>query len=119
MNRLKTLLAATLLGLGAAAAVPFAAQADSYYFSRGGDHGDRWSHRSERHGDWRRDRHSDWRRGRSDCSARDAIRKARAMGLDRARVARMGRRTVTVAGQRWHRPVMVQFARERGCPTIG
>ncbi|MCJ8519296.1 hypothetical protein ABID21_002491 [Pseudorhizobium tarimense] len=74
-------------------------------------------------GDWRRDRHHDrWdgprhhRGGR--CAPWLAEEKARHMGLRRARVVDVDRRTVTVIGRDRHGRDRVVFANDRGCPVI-
>jgi hypothetical protein len=75
--------------------------------SRGGDHhrgGDRWE----------RPRHD--RGGR--CSPGLAEAKARDMGLRRARVVDVDRRTVTVVGRDRHGRDRIVFANDRGCPVI-
>lgn len=64
---------------------------------------------------WERPRHHD-RGGR--CSPRLAEEKASRMGLRRARVVDVDRRTVTVVGRDRHGRDRVVFANDRGCPVI-
>jgi hypothetical protein len=86
--------------------------------SRGGDHhrgGDRWDGPRHDRGDrWERPRHD--RGGR--CSPGLAEAKARDMGLRRARVVDVDRRTVTVVGRDRHGRDRIVFANDRGCPVI-
>ena len=64
------------------------------------------------------ERHSDHRRG---CTAERALRKADRMGLRRARIVDVGRRTIEVAGRdRRGDRVRVRFGRgDRSCPIWG
>lgn len=66
----------------------------------------------------RRDRRADDRYERRRCDTDDAVRKARDMGVRRARVVDAGRRTVEVAGFGNRGPVKFTFGRERGCPVL-
>ena len=100
-NAIKTAALSALVGLGTLAAIP--AHADSLY--TGDDDG--YYRR-----DWRRDR--DWR----GCSPERALDKAERMGLNRARIVDMSRRTVKVVGRQYGDRVVVVFANERGCPII-
>ncbi len=72
------------------------------------DRGDRFDRHDRR-------RHHD-RRG--SCSPRQAESKARHMGLRRARVVDVDRRTVTVVGRDHGRRDRIIFANDRGCPVI-
>lgn len=64
-------------------------------------------------------RHIPPRYARDYCNPRQAVHKARRMGVHRARVVRNAPRRVAVAGfDRGHR-VRVVFANRRGCPVIG
>ncbi|CAD7023914.1 hypothetical protein REJC140_00370 [Pseudorhizobium endolithicum] len=70
-----------------------------------------------------RDRHHDrWDRPRRDrggrCAPWLAEEKARHMGLRRARVVDVDRRTVTVVGRDRRGRDRVVFANDRGCPLI-
>ena len=119
-NAIRTAALSAFIGLGALAAVPAAAHADGIYLNFGqGDPrfgiyaGDRGHGRDWRRDDWRRDR--DWRRS---CSPDRALDKARRMGLYRARVVDVDRRTIRVAGRKYNDRVVVTFGRERGCPIL-
>ncbi|MCB1463756.1 MAG: hypothetical protein KDJ90_15345 [Nitratireductor sp.] len=77
---------------------------------------------SNGHNDWRRP-HRDWDR-RHACSPREAVIKARRMGLRHARVARVGHRAIVVAGRDWGRyggyRARIVFARNsRHCAVVG
>lgn len=134
MPMLKTIRIAALVGLvgfGALAALPAAAQADGLYLNFGGrddsrvgvysgdrDDGVRHWHRDRKHADrGRRHRKERWqRRERNQCSPGHALDKAERMGLHRARVVDVNRRTIRVAGRKFNNRVTVMFANERGCP---
>lgn len=125
---------------GLVAAGPSTAHADGIYLNFGdrSDHrfgvyrgdGDQvrdWRRDDRRRDDHRRDDHrrDDRRRDRGhdrdwrhSCSGDEALRKARRMGLHRARIVDKGRRTIKVAGRKYSDRVVVVFARERGCPII-
>lgn len=113
---LKTATLSAMIALGALAAVPATAQADSLYLDAGGRHGPSvgWEFGDGGRDYWRHDRRSF--RG---CSYDRALDKADRMGLRRARVVDEGRRTISVAGRKWDRRVVVTFARAPGCPVIG
>ncbi|MCF6367341.1 hypothetical protein [Rhizobium halophilum] len=76
------------------------------------------------HGGWDRDhrRGDRWERPRRErggrCAPWLAEEKARHMGLRRARVVDVDRRTVTVIGRDRHGRDRVVFANDRGCPVI-
>lgn len=116
LTKVKTALAGAIIGLGALAAVPTAAQAEGLYFSMGtggrvgvGVYGG--SYEPVRHRHWHRPAYR-------ACSNGQAVRKASRMGMRRAAVVRAGLRSVTVGGRShygWHR---VTFARAPGCPVI-
>ncbi len=117
-NTIKTAALSALVGLGTLAAIP--AHADSLYLGFGDRHDPRFGiYTGDDDGyrrDWRRDRDRDrdWR----GCSPDRALDKAERMGLRRARVVDMSRRTVKVAGRQYGDRVVVVFANERGCPII-
>ncbi len=67
-------------------------------------------------------RRDEYREGRrSECTADRALRKAERMGIRRARVVDVGRRTIEVAGRdRRGDRVIVSFGRrDRSCPIWG
>ncbi|WP_027058711.1 hypothetical protein [Mesorhizobium loti] len=119
-NAIKTAALSALVGLGTLAAIP--AHADNLYLGFGNNNDPRvgvyvgedgYRHRrDERRDDDRRD---DWRRG---CSPDRALDKAERMGLHRARIVDVNRRTVKVMGRQDGDRVVIVFANERGCPVI-
>lgn len=65
--------------------------------------------------------HRHWdgpRRHRSFCSPNRALRKARRMGIHRARVVRANRRVVKVRGHRHGHRVRAVFANTWRCPVV-
>lgn len=128
---LKTAALSALIGLGAFAAMPATAQAQSGGVYLGfGNQGptvgvqfnDRGRHdlrdREYHERDYRDVRPRD-RRDRG-CSVREALNKAERMGLRRARVVDDNRRVVRIEGRRGNSPrmAMIVFANERNCPVI-
>lgn len=118
---LKTAALAALLGLGVLSAAPASAQSGVYLGLGGGHHGPSvgvWfgdsGHSYRRHD--RRDRHH-WQQRRG-CSAQQALNKAERMGLRRARIVDIDRRSVDVRGRKYGERVRVSFARAPGCPLI-
>jgi hypothetical protein len=56
---------------------------------------------------------------RPRCSADRALRKAERMGVRRARIADVGRRTIDVRGRdRYGDRIMVTFGRQPSCPVL-
>lgn len=113
-----------MIGLGALAAMPAAASADSLTFHAGnggagigihiGDRGhDRWRGNDR----WRgRDR---WHGPRyRACTPRQAVQKAGRMGIRHARIHRASHRSIIVGGRARGHHVRVAFARVPGCPVI-
>ena len=126
MNRIRKAALSALIGLGALAALPAAAQADSFYFGitphgpsagvvvDGGRSYHRPAPSPWDRGRWGR-HHERWDRG---CSAGEALRKADRMGISRARISRETPRSITVSGRTHGRYVAVSFSRARSCPVI-
>lgn len=130
---LRNLTLSALVGLGTIAAIPAAAEAasGSVYlgFGSGQNQGinfrfdDRGRHhyRGERH---RSERHHSERRGHGsrymrECSPREALGKASRMGLRRARIVDVNRRTIRVAGRsNGHRPATFIFGKAPSCPIL-
>ncbi len=119
---LRTLTLSAIVGLGAVAALPAAADAagGSIYLGFGAsDHGPNARFRFDDRG-----RHHYRGPGRYDargCSPREAVRKASRMGLRDARVVDTSRRTVKVAGRaggRGHRPAVIVFGNAPSCPVM-
>lgn len=129
LNKISTLALSALLGFGALAAAPVAAQADGVYLNFGGpgdhrfgvyggdrDEGIRHVRRNrDRDRDRDGDRDRDWR---GSCSPDRALDKADRMGLRRARIVDADRRSVSVVGFKFGTRVTVVFANDRGCPII-
>lgn len=125
-NVIKTATLSAMIGLSTLAAIPVA-HADSIYLGFGnnndprfgvytGDDDNYYRRRHHRHDDneWR----PDDRGGRRFCSPERALDKAERMGLYRARIVDINRRTVKVAGRQDGDRVLVVFANERGCPVL-
>lgn len=113
-SKIRNIALSAVLGLGTLAALPATAQADSFYFGIG-PHGPRAGVIVDEGYSYRRGgRHWD-RRG---CSAREALRKADRMGINRAYVRSQNRNVIRVSGRsRGHR-VNVVFANAPRCPVI-
>lgn len=123
LNMIKTMALSTLIGFGALAAIPAAAQADGIYLNFGKQHDPRIGVYMGDGGDGvryvRRDRDRSWHRDRRGmCSPNRALDKAERMGLRRARIVDANRRTVRVAGFKYGTRVNVVFANDRGCPIV-
>lgn len=105
-----------LLGLGTLAAMPASAQADGIYFSFGGN--------GARAGAYRDDYPRHHRRHHSrphlerGCTPREAVYKARRMGLHRAHVVSESRSAIRVVGHRYRDHASIVFARAPNCPVI-
>jgi hypothetical protein len=114
-TKIKTAALSALVGLGALAAVPATAQADSFYLGIGG-------HRPGVEffvGDDRYERrHWDRPSYRRDCSPNRAVRKAERMGLRHVYVRNVNRNRIRVEGRDHGDRVRVTFARAPGCPVI-
>ena len=73
---------------------------------------------------WRDDRRGEWRDGdrgfeRRGCTPGRALRKADRMGIHRARIVDVGRRTVDVAGRKFGQRIVVTFGRrDPSCPIL-
>jgi hypothetical protein len=110
-----TLLAASLAVAGLAVATPSASAANvdfSIVVGGGQDYRGHNNRHDDRRGGWNRDR-----RG-SVCAPRQALDKARHMGIRNARVVDVDRRTVKVRGFKYGRPSGAIFANDRHCPLI-
>jgi len=117
----KTGIAALVALAGFSATAPAASASEFRIFVQQG-----WDDRGDHRGDWRgdrgRDRHDRWDAPRRDrggrCAPWLAEEKASRMGLRRARVVDVDRRTVTVVGRDRHGRDRIVFANDRGCPLI-
>ena len=118
---LTTAILSAMIGTATLAAIPATAQAEGLYLNlgrgqvgvfagddRGGYGREGWRDRGPGRG-WDRDR---------GCSPDRALDKAERMGVRRARVIDVSRRTITVAGRQYGDRVRVTFARERHCPVL-
>jgi hypothetical protein len=126
-TKIKTAVASAFIGLSAIAAVPASAQESGIYLNFGGrgdyfgdTYRDGYRYRDNyryregyREDRWDRDR---WTRR---CTPGRALNKAERMGLHRARIADVDRRTITVRGRSRGERVFVTFARAPHCPVIG
>ncbi len=127
LTSLKTAAASLVVGLTALTAVPATAQ-DGIYLNFGGDRdagafvGDT-DHVQYRDGQrWYPDRPGNWYGDRPNgrwCTPDRALNKAERMGIRRARIADVGRRSITVSGRSRGDRVFVTFARAPRCPVIG
>ncbi|MEQ1950097.1 hypothetical protein [Mesorhizobium sp. CN2-181] len=140
LKTIRTAILSAVVGLTALTGMAATAQADGLYLNFGdradtrvgvyaGDDGprrveQRWDRDRRDHRRWEWDRwdregwnRGGWYRGR-DCSPGRALDKAGRMGLHRARVVDVDRRTIDVAGRRYGDRVVLTFARVPGCPVI-
>jgi hypothetical protein len=122
-SKIKIAALSAVVGLGALAAVPATAQADSFYFGISPAGPSFGFHSGPRHPGpgWDRDRRPGrgWDRpSRNDCDARDALRKADRMGINRTYIRGENRNTIRVGGQTRGRPVTMVFAKAPNCPII-
>jgi len=124
LNTLKTAAIAALIGLSTLGAMP--AQADSLYLGLGDRHNDsRFGlYLGDNDRAYRRDHYRDYQyrdeyRSERRCSPERALYKAQRMGIRRARIADVSRRTIDVVGRQHGDRVRVTFARAPRCPVIG
>lgn len=116
---LKTTALSALIAAGALSAVTAGAKAEGLYLNFGDGGGRAGIHIGadgesfRRHDGWRE---QGWRRG---CSPERALNKADRMGLRRARIVDVDRRTITVAGRQYGDRVTVTFGRGPHCPVLG
>ena len=123
-NKFKAAAVSALIGITAITAVPATAEESGVYLNFGGRgdtgiyfhddsrvqyHEDRRFHRDRR--DYR-----DWSRR---CTPGRALDKAERLGVRRARIADVSRRTITVVGRSHGDRAVVTFARAPRCPVIG
>ena len=119
LTKLKTAALSTLIGLGTLAAIPATAQAEGLYLNYGSGH-----HSGVgigvQIGDYDRD-YRDYRRDRRHfrgCTPNRALNKAERLGLRRAHVVDVDRRTIKVSGRKYGERVRITFARAPNCPVI-
>lgn len=139
-HRIKTTALSALIGITLMTGMGAGARAEGLYFgfdddgdaragiivdgrSRHDDRGPRRGDRWDRHDDDRWDRRDDrrWDRDRRarGCSPDEALDKAERIGLRRARIVDVDRRTIEVGGRRFGQRVVVTFARAPRCPIVG
>ncbi len=119
LTKLKTAALSALIGLGTLAAIPATAQAEGLYLNYGSGH-----HSGVgigvQIGDYDRD-YRDYRRDRRHfrgCTPNRALNKAERLGLRRAHVVDVARRTIKVSGRKYGERVRITFARAPNCPVI-
>ena len=121
---IRTAALSALIGLGAFAAMPATAQAQSggVYLGFGNQGPSVGFHFNDRGRHDFRDRggYRDPGYRHRGCSVREALHKAERMGLRRARVVSENRNVIRVEGRRGHGPRMgmIVFANDRNCPVI-
>lgn len=119
----RTLTLSAIVGIGAIAAMPAAAEAasGSVYLNYGSGHGQginfRFDDRGRHH--YRGERRGHGPHQARACSPRQAASKASRMGLRHARVVDVSRRTIRVAGRsHGHRPTSIVFGKAPHCPVL-
>lgn len=121
LKKIRNAAFSALIGLGALAAVPATAQADSLTFHAGGGgagFGIWFGDSSRTH--WRGDRrwHNRHRPHYRVCTPGQALNKAHRIGIRHARINRVNHRVIAVGGRSRGHHVRVVFARAPGCPII-
>ncbi|MBT1156367.1 hypothetical protein J1C56_12275 [Aminobacter anthyllidis] len=133
-DKIKTAALSAVIGFSTLAAIPATAQAEGLYLNLGQGQpnvGIYVQDRDNRNGGWdnrnggRWDNRQDNRwggrpGGRWDraCSPDRAVDKAERMGLRRARVVDVNRRSITVSGRKYGERVAITFARAPNCPVV-
>ncbi len=94
---------------------------DGRHDDRGPRRDDRWNRHNDDDDSWdgRDARRWDRHRRERGCSPDEALDKAERIGLRRARIVDVDRRTIEVGGRRFGQRVVVTFARAPRCPIIG
>ena len=133
MHTLKTTVMVTLVGISTFGAVPVQAEGLYLGFGNTQDDGVYLGSRErmflpDRYGDEYRDDYRDKyrddyrdevRRSERRCTPERALYKAQRMGIHRARIADVSRRTIDIVGRQHGDRVLVTFARAPRCPVIG
>ncbi|GAA2843758.1 hypothetical protein EDC40_102664 [Aminobacter aminovorans] len=130
-DKIKTAALSAVIGFSTLAAIPATAQADGLYLNLGQGSpnvGVYVQDRDNRNGNWdnggRWDNRHDNRWGRPGgrwdraCSPDRAVDKAERMGLRRARIVDVNRRSITVSGRKYGERVAITFARAPNCPVV-
>jgi hypothetical protein len=121
-NMLRNAAISAIIGVSALTGMAVTAQAEGLYLNFGG-HGESRvgvyvGDDGPRHvGRWDRGERNRW--DRRECTPGRALNKAERLGVRRARVIDVNRRTIDVAGRRHGDRVVVTFARAPHCPVIG
>ena len=115
-SKLKTAALSTMIGLGAVAAMPATAHAEGVYLNFGG--GYHSSGVGVYYGDDYRPDYRHNRRYQRFCTPDLAVDKAGRLGIRRARVVDVGRRTIQVSGRKYGERVRVTFGRAPNCPVV-
>ena len=134
LTKLKTAALSALIGLGTLAAIPATAQAEGLYLNYGSGHhsgvgigvqiGDYDRAMADYDQAIRLDYDRDYRDYRRDrrhfrgCTPNRALNKAERLGLRRAHVVDVDRRTIKVSGRKYGERVRITFARAPNCPVI-
>ncbi|MBB6464405.1 hypothetical protein [Aminobacter carboxidus] len=129
-DKIKTAALSAVIGFSTLAAIPATAQADGLYLNLGqgspnvgvyiqdrdNRNGGRWDNRDNRHDNrWGGRPGGRWDRA---CSPDRALDKADRMGLRRARIVDVNRRSITVSGRKYGERVAITFARAPNCPVV-
>lgn len=127
LSKLRTVALSAAIGLGTLATVP--AQADGLYLNFGGGgsgvgievrDGYRHDWRDDDRRGWREDHRRDRRDWRAErCTPERALWKAERMGVRRARIEDVSRRSITVRGRARGERIWVTFGRAPSCPIVG
>ena len=112
---LKSAVIAGFLGLSTLAAIP--AQADSLYLGLGDRHNE--TRLGIHIGPSGRYNEREYRKTQRSCTPARALEKAQRIGIRRARIDYVNRRTIGVVGRSHGDQVRVTFARAPRCPVIG
>lgn len=112
--KLKIAALSAVLGLGVFAAAPATAQADGLYLNYGGYHSGVGIGVQIGGHDYRKGHRYDYRA----CTPHRALNKAERMGLRRARVVDVDRRTIRVVGRKWGEHTRIVFSRAPNCPVL-
>jgi hypothetical protein len=131
LKMIKTAAVAAVVGITALTGLSAAAQAEGMYLNYGGQrdarvgvyvgNGNAYHVDRSRHGRWDNGRRwNDDRRWdyRGFCTPQRALYKAERLGLHRARVVDVDRRSIDVAGRRHGHRVVMTFAKAPHCPVV-
>ena len=120
ITKLKTAALSAMIGLGAIAAIPADCPGRrrlSELWQRPQRHGRRCPVRRYDRYDYRDGYRYDRRYDRA-CTPNRALNKAERLGLRRAYVVDVDRRTIKVAGRKYGERVRITFARTPNCPVV-